>query len=83
MKISEQELNNGVQIIHKFDNGYGASVVRHDFSYGNKKGLWELAVIEFNQENWEITYETPITDDVLGYLTDDEVLEILKRIEAL
>ena len=36
----------GIQRIYKFDNGYGASVVKHKYSYGGDKGLWELAVIE-------------------------------------
>lgn len=27
---------------------YGASVVRHSFSYGHEQGLWELAVIKWN-----------------------------------
>mgnify|MGYP003658954935 CR=1 FL=1 len=29
---------------HKFDNGYGASVIMNDISYGGKNGLYEIAV---------------------------------------
>lgn len=73
-----------VQHIHKFENGYGASVVRHMFSYGSRDGLWELAVLKWHSdEEWDIDYTTPITADVLGWLTDEQVEETLKKIENL
>jgi len=34
-----REVNGGVQKIYRYKNNYGASVVRHSFSYGNKEGL--------------------------------------------
>jgi len=63
-----------------FDNGYGASVVSHQFSYGGKDGLFELAVLD---KNGKLTYDTPITDDVIGYLTPEKVTEILIQIQDL
>lgn len=63
----------------QFENGYGASVVSHNFSYGGKSGLYELAVLE----NDDITYKTPITDDVLGFLTPSEVSDALISIQSL
>ena len=63
-----------------FDNGYGASVVRHEYSYGGKDGLYELAVLS---NEGELTYDTPITNDVLGYLTDRDVTEVLIKIQQL
>ena len=41
-----------------FENGYGASVVRHEYSYGGKSGLYELAVLD---SSGDLTYDTPIT----------------------
>lgn len=73
-------LNGGVQYLYKFGNGYGASVVRHGFSYGNKLGLWELAVL--NKAD-ELDYTTPITDDVMGHLTEADVELTLNQIKAL
>ena len=74
----------GVQKVYKFTNGYGASVVRFRSSYGGSRGLWELAVLKFDADGeWDLTYETPITSDVIGHLTDDEVDELLDQIEAL
>lgn len=31
----------------------------------------------------ELCYDTPITDDVIGYLTSDEVFDLLDKIEQL
>ena len=70
----------GVQAIIKFDNGYGASIVRHKFSYGNEEGLYELAVLDSDDA---IAYHTPVTEDVLGYLSKDDVTDALRQIQEL
>ena len=70
---------NGVQIVHLFPNGYGASVVKHDMSYGGKQGLWEMAVLK----NGELCYNTSVTSDVLGHLSDEDVEFHHKEIENL
>lgn len=61
----------------KFGNGYGASIISD--GYGGDRGLYELAVLHGRA----ITYDTPLTDDVLGFLTPDGVGEALAKIEAL
>lgn len=71
---------NGIQNIYTFDNGYGASVVCHDGSYGGKSGMWELAVLD---KDGGLCYDTPITSDVIGWLDEDAVDELLAKIEAL
>ena len=58
----------------------GASVIRHEHSYGGKLGLWELAVLD---ADGNIDYSTPITEDVLGRLTWKEVTTTLKQIQKL
>ena len=63
----------------QFDNGYEASVVKSEHSYGGKDGLYELAIFKDD----EICYDTPITNDVLGYLSDKDVTEILIKIQQL
>jgi hypothetical protein len=62
-----------------FDNGLGASVVTGPSAYGN----YELAVIEGTNESWRICYSTPITDDVIGVDTSEEIDKLLSRIESL
>lgn len=72
----------GYQKIFRFPNGYGASVVEFPGSYG-----LELAVIEFEGaddiEKFHLTYETPITDDVLVRLDDASLEEALDQVQAL
>ena len=80
------ELLGGVQYKFRFSNNYGASVIKHLSSYGHEEDLWELAVIVFTGESndcWNLTYDTPITDDVKGWLTDEEVRTLLAEIKAL
>jgi len=78
--LPSKNINGGVQYTAKFSNGYGASIIRHSFSYGNRQGLWELAVLD---SDGDITYDTPITDNVLGYLTEEDVENTLNEIKAL
>lgn len=73
-------LGNGVQGVIMFDNGYGASVVQTDYSYGGRLGLYELAVLD---KDGHITYNTPITEDVIGYLNHEKVTEKLIEIQDL
>lgn len=95
--IYTQEKNGGIQRFFKFNNGYGASVIRHDSSYGSDKGLWELAVLSggHRQGNFDtlfaedlfkgyiLDYSTPITNDVLGHLTEEQVQSTLTEISNL
>ena len=69
-----------VQYIYKFLNGYCASVVRHNSSYGNNKGLYELAVLD---KDGSLCYDTPITDDVIGSLKFEEAEDICYKISQL
>ena len=75
------------QTISRFDNGYGASVIDH--GYGSEKGLYELAVVKWITTSegfsdfWDICYDTPIADDVIGRLSMDKVIEIIEKIKEL
>lgn len=92
-----KEGGKGVQKIWRFNNGFGASVIRFSIpnfinrkeeigSYGVNEGLWELAVIKFSgkdTDNFKLCFDTPITSNVIGYLTEKKVIEILNKIEKL
>lgn len=83
--IIEREMNGGTQVVHLFDNGYGASVVRGPYTYGGPEGFFEVGVIEFTGygSEYRLTYDTPITNDVLGWLDEAAVESVLAQIEAL
>ena len=75
MTLSERPELGGLQKLFDFPNGYGASVVIHDFSYG-----LELALLD---KNHNIIQHPEITDDVCGYLNVDTCNDILEKIARL
>lgn len=81
LTVQTHERLGGKQTIVRFRNGYGASVVDHAMSYGV-----ELAVLKFadgESPDFDLCYDTPITDDVLGYLTPETLREALEAIAEL
>ncbi len=72
-----------------FENGYGISVIRDYNSQGFEEGKFMVGVIKSKEgsendiETALLTYNTPITDDVIGNLTAEEVKGIGKKIMEL
>ena len=48
-------------------------------TYGGDEGLFELAMLR----NDKCCYDTPITDDVRGWLEVEDVLGILKDVQRI
>jgi len=42
--------------------------------------LFEVAVLD---SNGDLTYDTSVTNDVIGYLNTDEVTEIMEQVQSL
>ena len=82
-EFSTTAINGGIQYKTFYPNGFGVSVVKHTFSYGGNLGLWELAVLIGNEDQHSICYDTPITNDVMGYLTEEDVDNTIEAIEKL
>lgn len=68
----------------------GASVIRHVGSYGGKDGLYELAILKyedgkFNESNCDIVSIPGIVegDGVVGYLTENAVESLLSKIKDI
>lgn len=79
-EINEAPFMVGKKARMMFENGYGVSVVSHTFSYGGKDGKYELAVLD---SDGQLTYETPVTNDVMGYLDPEDVTKIMEDIQNL
>ena len=79
-KIENDSHRIGMKCRMMFENGYGVSVVSHTHSYGGKDGLFEVAVLG---KDGDISYDTPVTDDVIGYLNPEDVTEIMENVQSL
>ena len=74
----QHEVFFGIHYIFEFANGFGASVIKNAYSYGGRDDLWELAVLK----NGQLHYDNEVAQgDVRGFLTDEEVNELLRQIE--
>lgn len=66
-----------------FDNGYGVSVILWPHTYWWDEWKYELAILKGKEDKRSICYTTPITDDVIWYLTHSWVSKIMKRVQML
>lgn len=66
----------------QFDNGYGASIICHDGSYGGRQGLFEIAVLD---AQGNILKDNPLggADSVIGWLDFANVVDVLNQIKML
>jgi len=76
-KMLETEMPKGVQAILNFGE-YELSIVQNESSYGNKQGLYEIAVFKDGDQH-ELPGITAEGDTVKGYLTEEDVNMILKK----
>lgn len=77
--IGKREDIGDLQTIYRFPNGYGASVIHSIMSYG-----LELGVLFFDGDRAQLSHDTHITNDVIGYIRDEEALtKLLDQIKAL
>ena len=68
----------------RYPNGFAASIIKNFGSYGGEYDLWEVAVLRRDEAGvWQLCYDTPITDDVLGWLSEERVIEVCSQIRAL
>lgn len=74
VRVESRTLNGGMQVVYTFDNGYQASVIDHSSSYG-----LEMAVMY----DGEIVYDTPITSDVVSYLSEEDLGAVLRAVSEL
>jgi hypothetical protein len=84
LQFNTHPIGSGIQAFKFFPNGYGVSVVRFRGSYGYEDGLYEVAVLKGTDENnFEICYDTVVTDDVIGHQSEEQVEVLLYEVENL
>lgn len=64
----------GISCVVNFPNGYGASIIRCELSHGYENGLYELCFLKYGKHT---------TKNILGWLTEDDISQILKKISNL
>ena len=82
LRFKPQSFLNGVQAILFFPNGYGISVIRNVLSR-TTVNTWEIAILKGTESDSNLCYDTPITDDVIGYCSEEDVSNIMKQIQDL
>jgi len=80
-QLLETETPKGVQAVIQFGN-YELSVIKNEVSYGNKQGLFEIAVFK-NGEQKEMPGITNEGDTVKGWLTESDVDAIITKMYFL
>ena len=76
-EMKPTEMPKGVQAILDFGD-YELSIIQNESSYGNKQGLYEIAVYK-GSDQVEMPGITAKGDTVKGYLTEEDVNSILKK----
>ena len=88
-------MGNGLHGLLFFPNGYGISVSRFKMtspiskkgfrygSYTSDESEWEVAILYGDEHDWDITYNTPIAEDIIGNQTEGEVDWIMIQIQEL
>lgn len=71
-------LPNHIQAVMYFNNGYGISCINYKGAYCDEK-TYEVGIMY----EGELTYNTHISDDVLGYQTPKDISIIMKQIQKL
>lgn len=74
----------GVQVVLQFGDKYDLSIVQNELSYGNKQGLYEIAVIDKTAcEQVNLPGITEDYDTVKGWLTEKDVDTIIKKMYTI
>ena len=75
-EFKSEQIFNGIQIKYYFKNGYAASIVMHQYSYGGDDGLFEIALMNHKDD---LIYKEEF-GDVIGHLDFGQVETILTMI---
>ena len=82
--ISETHGEGAIQAYVELGNGFDVSVVKHKFSYGSEKDLYEIGVFDAQRVGMNAMCD-PLDwgDTVKGWLAPEDVEKELKSIKEL
>ena len=80
-QLLETDVPKGVQAIVNFGK-YELSIIQNEASYGNKQGLFEIAVFKDNEQT-ELPGITQPGDTVKGFLTEADIDAILIKMNTI
>ena len=81
IKFKSTDLPQGIQAMIHF-GAYDLSIVKSDFSYGGKSGLYEIAVFDGDIQT-ELPGITEQGDTVKGFLSESDVEGIIKKMHLV
>ena len=89
IEFRQHNAGEGSQGLIFFPGGYGLSLVRFKHPYSTRYSsytddkTWEVAILKGTKNQWEICYDTEITNDVLAYQTEEDINKIIKHVQRL
>jgi len=81
IKFQQTELPRGIRALLSFGE-YELSIVKNDFSYGGKSGLYEIMAIR-NGDPKELPGITAPGDTVKGFLQPQELQAIILKMQTI
>ena len=80
LTFEDTKIPQGVEAKVEFPNGWGASIIKNDWSYSGRSGLFEIAVLD---KEGKLSSETDIADDVIGWQDEKDIDRVLTAISKL
>ena len=71
--------SNSKHAVIEFENGYGVSVIFGKQFYSNGIDTYEVRILK----DGILYFKTFITDNVLAYITEDEVTAVMRKVQEL
>ena len=78
-QVTKEVFGNSKHAVMEFENGYSVSVIFGEQFYSNGIDTYEVAIIKDNH----VCFDTPLTNNVLAYQNENEVTEIMRKVQEL
>ncbi|MDD4730072.1 MAG: hypothetical protein PHN55_15140 [Dysgonamonadaceae bacterium] len=77
LKDTKEMVANSKHAVIEFENSYGVSVLFGDIFYSNGIDTYEVVIMK----DKHVCFDTPLTDTVLAYKNENEVTEIMRKVQ--